>query len=79
MRNAVFVSGRLVGPRNIQLDEPVADLHAQVVVIVRTEDTQKLEDQNLAEFLRGLPSGTRSRGDIDEELKSERAGWEKGE
>jgi hypothetical protein len=79
MQNAVFVSGRLVGPRNIQLDEPVADLHAQVVVIVRTENAQKLKDQNLAEFFRGLPSGTRNRGDIDEELKSERAGWEKGE
>lgn len=79
MQNAIVISGRLVGPRNIQLDEPVRDLHAQVEVIVRTENTKNLKDQNLAEFFRGLPSGTRSRSDIDEQLRSERAGWEKGE
>ena len=27
MQNAIVISGRLVGPRNIQLDEPVTDLH----------------------------------------------------
>lgn len=79
MQNAIVISGRLVGPRNIQLDEPVTDLDAKVEVIVRSEHPQKLKDRNLAEFLIGLPSGTRSRGDIDEQLRSERAGWEKGE
>ena len=79
MQNAIVISGRLVGPRNIQLDEPVTDLHAQVEVIVRSGNTQKLKDQNLAEFFRGLPSGTRSRKDVDEQLGSERAGWENDE
>ncbi len=79
MHNAIVISGRLVGPRNVQLDEPVTDLHAQVEVIVRSEQSQKLKEQKLAEFLGGLPSGTRSRRDIDEQLRSERAGWEKGQ
>lgn len=79
MQNAIVVGGRLVGPRNVQLDEPVTDLHARVEVIVRSERSQKLKEQNLAEFLGGLPMGTRGREDIDEQLRSERAGWERGQ
>lgn len=51
MRNAIVISGRLVGPRNVQLDESVTDLHAHVEVIVRSDYPQKPKDQNLAEFL----------------------------
>ena len=79
MQNAIVIGGRLVGPRNVQLDEPVTDLHARVEVIVRSDQSQQLKEQNLAEFLRGLPAGTRGRKDIDEQLRSERADWESGQ
>ena len=79
MQNAIVIGGRLVGPRNVQLDEPVADLHAEVKVIVRSSATANTSARNLSEFMEGLPPGTRSRGDIDGQLRSERAEWEKGE
>ncbi len=79
MQNAIVIGGRLVGPRNVQLDEPVTDLHARVEVIVRSDQSQQLKEQNLAEFLRGLPAGMRGRKDIDEQLRSERADWESGQ
>jgi hypothetical protein len=63
----------------VELDEPVADLHARVEVIVRSGQIPERKERNLAEFLQGLPAGTRSREDIDEQLRSERAGWETGQ
>ena len=33
MRNAVVIAGRLVGPRQVELDEPVSSLGARVDVI----------------------------------------------
>ena len=79
MHNAIVISGRLVGPRNVQLDEPVADLNARIEVIVRWDQTQKIGEPTLAEFLGALPAGSRSRQDIDEQLRSERAGWEQSQ
>lgn len=79
MHNAIVIGGRLVGPRNVQLDEPVMDLRAQIEVIVRCDQRQKSNEQNLTEFLGGLPAGTRSRKDIDELLRSERVGWERSQ
>ena len=76
MHNAIVISGRLMGPRTVQLDEPVTDLHARVEVIVRSDQIEQKSDQTLADFLKGLPVGVRSREDIDEQLKIERSGWE---
>ena len=77
MHNAIVISGRLMGPRTVQLDEPVTDLHARVEVIVRSDQTQERQQQTLTEFLTELPAGRRSREEIDEQLRSERTGWEK--
>ncbi len=74
MRNAILIGGRLVGPRNVELNEPVADLNATVEVIVRPAHGEKAPA--LSNFLGNLPPGTRSREEIDQQIQSERTAWE---
>ena len=76
MRNAVVIAGRLVGPRQVELDEPVSSLGAQVEVIIDSQSAAQAKNGSLAAFLDGLPPGSRSREDIDRQLASERVGWE---
>ena len=79
MQNAIVISGRLTGPRSVELDEPVADLHAEVEVILRPGHGPAVGGSSVGEFLRGLPLGKRSRQEIDQQLHQERAAWENGE
>jgi hypothetical protein len=76
MQNAIVITGRLTGPRSVELDEPVADLQAEVEVILRPVHTTGGDGQHLVEFLRGLAPGTRTREEIDRRLHQERAVWE---
>jgi len=78
MRNEVIINGRLTGPRNVELDEPVADLKGEVHVILRPRGNGSPSDsETISQFLRGLPPGTRSREDIDKQLHDERSAWER--
>lgn len=74
MQNAVAVSGRLVGPTLIQLDEPLPSQDAAVAVIVCpiSPTTTASESQSIFGFLRTLPPGTRTREDIDRQLVADR-------
>ncbi len=76
MRNAIVIAGRLVGPRQVELDEPVSGLGAQVEVIIDSQSTAQTKNGSLAAFFDGLPLGSRSREDIDRQLTSERVAWE---
>jgi len=76
MQDAIVIRGRLTGPRSVELDEAVSDLEAQVEVIVRSSDRnaqQKGED--VLDLLRRIPPGTRSRDDIDSQIREEREAW----
>ena len=75
MRNAIVIAGRLVGPRQVELDEPVSALGAQVEVIIDSQSAAQSKNGSLAAFLGGLPPSSRSREDIDRQLSSERVGW----
>ena len=77
-RSATVIAGRLVGPRRVELDEPAVDVGAEVEVIINSRPAEQGEDRSLAAFLAGLPSGVRSRADIDGQLRSERIAWEQG-
>lgn len=79
MQNAIVISGRLTGPKNVELDEPVADLQAKVEVILRPARAVSGREPGLGEFLRGLPVGTRNREEIDRQVRQERTAWENGE
>ncbi len=78
MQNAILVTGRLTGPRSVELDEPVTDVTGEVEVILRPRTGTRISDQTVSQFLRGLPPGTRSREEMDEQLRKERACWEAG-
>ena len=75
MKNAILVRGHLTGPRSVELDEPVADVTPEVEVILRPRPAGSAEEQSLSRFLNSLPPGTRSREEIDQQLRQERAGW----
>jgi len=77
MPNAIVINGRLVGPRNVELDEPVTDLTAEVEVIVRSRaQSAPSVNETIVQFLDRLPPGTRTRQEIDQQLDCERDAWE---
>jgi hypothetical protein len=82
MDNAIVIKGRLTGPRNVELDEPVSQMTERVEVIlhpIESEANGRSNAGKVVEFLRSLPAGTRSRDDIDRQLRDERDNWDRGE
>lgn len=76
MQNAIVIKGRLVGPKNVELDEPVTSAKKDVEVIVRMDaDGDSHQAENVFDFLRRLPGGMRGREEIDRQLREEREAW----
>ncbi len=76
MQRIHIISGRLVGPTQVELDEPAGEVTTSVQVLVKPlGGTREEGRQSFAEFLRGLPAGTRSREEIDEQIRAERDAW----
>ncbi len=79
MVRAVVVKGHLVGSRRVDLDEAVDVDSGEVEVIVRmvVEPTKNAaDDGSVTAFLRSLPPGTRSKADIDQQIREERDSWD---
>lgn len=74
MERAIIVRGRLSGPRRIDLDEPVDEVTGEVEVVVRSVEAKPAR-RSLADVLRSLPPGTRSKEDIDRQIAEERDSW----
>jgi hypothetical protein len=72
---AVVVKGHLVGPSTVQFDEPVHEPASDVEVILRVP-VEGHAKEGLAAFLRSLPAVTRTKGDIDRQLREERESWD---
>lgn len=71
------VRGRLVSPQTVELDEPVRSRSDEVEVLVEVEDAKPSNEiSNLADFLESLPPGTRSKEDIDRQIREERDSWD---
>lgn len=77
MQNVVLIKGRLTGPRSVELDEPVTDMTGEVEVILRPYQGADAKKQSVSAFLSSLPPGTRSREQIDQQLREERGEWER--
>ncbi|MGA2233377.1 MAG: hypothetical protein ABSH22_20940 [Tepidisphaeraceae bacterium] len=78
MQNAIVIKGRLVGPRSVELDEPIGGGAQDVEVIVRVSpDGVSSRTERVFDFLRRLPAGTRGREDIDHQIREEREAWGK--
>lgn len=75
MPSAILVKGRLVGPTTITLDEPAPESTAEIEVILRMRPDLGPRE-SLADFLRSLPPGTRTKTDIDFSLRQERGSWD---
>ena len=76
MERAIIVRGRLSGPRRIDLDEPIEEVTGEVEVVLRPIERREAEfQQDIFEFLRSLPPGTRSKEDIDRQIAEERDSW----
>ena len=75
MQEAILIRGRLTGPKSVESDEPVTDLEAEIEVIVRSGHTVGQGSQLGLGLLRNIPTGTRSRQEIDRQLNDERESW----
>jgi hypothetical protein len=73
MQRAIAVKGRLINPRTVELDEPVSELTGDVEVVLRAiTGNQTSKGETVFEFLRRLPVGTRTKEDIDRQIREER-------
>lgn len=72
----VVVRGRLNDPRHIELEEPVNDLKGEVEVTVRAVPVPPDSSEgDVFDFIAHLPPGTRSKDDIDRQVREERDSW----
>ena len=76
MQRAIVVKGRMISPTTIELDESVPEVTGGVEVILRSvAPDQTDEGETVFEFLRRLPPGTRTKEDIDRQIREEREAW----
>jgi hypothetical protein len=78
MPDSIVVMGVLVSPTQLELDTPVTGLTGPVEVQMRPVQpgASKENTLRLLEYLRSLPPGTRSKEDIDAQIREERESWE---
>ncbi len=70
---AIVRRGRLSDPRHIELAEPVRDIRGEVEVEIRK--TSKRRGRDVFDIVAGLPAGSRSKADIDQQIREERTSW----
>ena len=76
MEQGLVVTGRLVGPTTVELDEPVLGLTGSVEIILRAlPDERDRTEESIFDFLRRLPPGTRTKEDVDRQIREERDSW----
>jgi hypothetical protein len=73
MRQSVTIRGRLSDRHHIELAEPVEAVGEEVEVIIRPLPARPAK--NVFEFIASLPPGSRSKADIDRQVREERDSW----
>jgi hypothetical protein len=76
MQTTILVRGHLVGPTTIELEQPIEQMSGAVEVYVRAAEALGARE-SLLEFINRLPTGTRSKDQIDAQIEEERKSWEK--
>jgi len=74
MERAIVVRGRLSDPRHIELEEPVTGLQGPVEVVVRPLPAAPA-GPDVFDLIAAQPPGTRSKSDIDRQIRDERDAW----
>ncbi len=76
MEQDLIVKGRLVGPKTVELDQPIPGAPCDVEVVVHLQSsTASNGGQSVFDFLRSLPGGARSKAEIDRQVREERDSW----
>jgi hypothetical protein len=76
MERAIVVRGKLANAQRIELDEPVTELEGAVEVVLRRIPSEtEGEEEDIFDFIAKLPPGTRSKEDIDRQVREERESW----
>jgi len=74
MTRTMTLPGRVVGSKTIEVDEPIPYGTIGVEVVVHL-DEQPSALGTVAEYVRALPPGTRTKEDIDRQIREERDSW----
>lgn len=76
MESAIIVRGKMADSRHIELSEAVPGLTGDVEVVLRRVARAPEEPRpDVFELIASLGAGTRSKGEIDEQIADERASW----
>jgi hypothetical protein len=76
MERIVTVRGKILDPRRIELDEPLAGLRGDVEVVVRPAEASSDEcSEYIFDLISRLSPGRRSKSDIDRQIGEEREAW----
>jgi len=73
MTRTVIIKGRVVGPKTVELAEPLPEQTSEVEVVARVKTIGR---GNLSDVLRSFPPGTRSKEDINRHVNEERGSWD---
>lgn len=76
MERAVVVTGKLSDVRHVELDEPVTEITGEVEVVLRPVKRKRAaKTESIFDLIARLPGGTRSKEDIDRQIREERESW----
>ncbi len=75
MLRTIVLKGHVINSNTIRVEEPLPS-RSEVEVILRVPDEGSGDPARIAEFLRALPTGTRSKEDIDRQIDEGRGPWE---
>ncbi|MBF6560401.1 MAG: hypothetical protein IVW56_08940 [Candidatus Binataceae bacterium] len=73
MNRSIIARGRLSDPQHIELTEPVSEIRGEVEVLIRQLPKAGAED--VFDLIAILAPGSRSKADIDQQIREERASW----
>ena len=75
MEKEVIVTGWMADPRHIELEESLTGLRGKVEVVVRAVGGAQPVSRNILDLISTLPAGTRTKEDIDRQMREERVSW----
>lgn len=75
MSRTVMIKGHVVSPSTVQLEEPLPEQAREVEVRAEVPDDPGRKRGKLSDYLRSLPPGTRTKEDIDQQIREERDSW----
>jgi hypothetical protein len=74
MRESITMRGKVSDSRHIELAEPIEGVGEEVEVVIRPIQSRPKRD--VFEFIASLPTGTRTKEDIDRQMHEERDSWD---